>query len=211
MAWFRIWVCQPGKYSYQKIPLPLPPPSCTLPNTGPSTTLLLLLVLDDVEWHAVVEEKRPNCSMDFSLIACLQVIQPLLTKAQGLPFVAAAGLHGAAARACFCCCCLLLHRNEPIFTPSLYPLQFLPFKCVLQALEGMEGLRNVSQRLHCNWQMTSEFPFKDTSTTRTHCHHQVLPFSLQPLTCWKTSSDVGDSIVGLSAIDDSPFPIQVHL
>ena len=23
-----------------------------------------------------------------------------------------------------------------------------------------------------------------TSTTRTHCHHQVLPFSLQPLTCW---------------------------
>jgi len=62
-----------------------------------------------------VEEKRPKCSMDFSLIACLQVVQPLLTEAQGLPFVAAAGLHGAAARACFCCCWLLLYRNEPIF------------------------------------------------------------------------------------------------
>ena len=95
MAWFRIWVCQPGKYSYQKIPLPLPPPSCTLPNTGPSTTLLLLLVLDDVECHAVVEEKMSKCLMDFSVIACLQVVQPLLTEAQGLPFVAAAGLHGA--------------------------------------------------------------------------------------------------------------------
>ena len=74
-----------------------PPPlhSCTLPITGPLTTLQLLLVLDDVEWHAVGKKKRPKCSMDFSLIACLQVIQPLLTEAQGLPFVAAAGLHGA--------------------------------------------------------------------------------------------------------------------
>jgi hypothetical protein len=131
--------------------------------------------------------------MDFSLNACPQVVQPLLDEAQGLPFVAAAGLHGAAARACFCCCWLLLQRNEPIFHTLLYPLQFLVFKCVLQALEGLEMLRNVSQRLHCNWQMTSEFLFKDTSTTRTHCHHEVLPFSLQPLTCWKTSSDVGDS------------------
>ena len=42
--------------------------------------------------------------MDFSLIACLQVVLPLLTEAQGLPFVAAPELHGAAARGCFCCC-----------------------------------------------------------------------------------------------------------
>ena len=127
------------------------------------------------------------------LLACLQVVQPLLTEPQGLhTVVAAAGLHGAAARACFCCCWLLLHRNEPIIH-TLYPLQFLLFKCVLQALEGLEELRTVSQRWHCNWQITSEFPFKNTSTTPTLCHHQVLPFSLQPLTCWKTSSDVGDS------------------
>jgi len=59
------------------------------------------------------------------------------------------------------------------FTPSLYLPQFLLFKCILQALEGLEELRTVSQRLQCNWQMTSEFPFKDTSTTRTHCHQQV--------------------------------------
>ena len=147
---------------------PPPPHSCTLPITGPLTTLLLMLVLDDVEWHAYIGERRPKCSMDFSLIACLQVVQPLLTEAQGLPFVAAAGLHGAAARACFCCCWLLLHRNDPLFTPSLYPLQFLFFKCVLQALEGLEGPRNVLQRLHCNWQMTSESPFKNTAPRALH-------------------------------------------
>jgi len=106
----------------------------------------------------------------------------------------------------------LRYRNESIeITPSLYPLQLLLFECVLQALEGLEGLeglRNVSQQLHCDWQMTSEFPFKDTSTMRTHCHHPVLPFSLQPLACWKASSDVGDS--PLYANEDSPFLIQVH-
>ena len=88
---------------YEKFGCLSPPHSCTL-NTGQLTTLLLKLVLNDMEWHAVVEEKRPKFSIDFSLIACLQVFQPLLTEAQGLPFVAAAGLHGAAARACFCCC-----------------------------------------------------------------------------------------------------------
>jgi len=40
---------------------PTPPHSCTLPVTGPLTTLLLLLlVLDDVEWHAVVKKKGPS-------------------------------------------------------------------------------------------------------------------------------------------------------
>jgi hypothetical protein len=39
---------------------PPPPHSCALPTTGPLTKLLLLLVLDDVEWHAVVEEKGPS-------------------------------------------------------------------------------------------------------------------------------------------------------
>ena len=61
--------------------------------------------------------------MDFYFIACLQVVQPLLAEAQGLPLSAAAGLHGAAARACFCCCWLLLHRNETIFhtLPAVVP------------------------------------------------------------------------------------------
>ena len=148
--------------------------------------------------------------MDFSLIACLQIVQLLLTEPQGLPFVAAAGLHGDAARACFCCCWLLLHRNEPNLHTLLYPLQFLLIKCVLQALEGLEGLRNVSQRLHCNWQMTSGSPSK---TRAPRAHNATTCFTLLfaaldvlegIIRCW------GLSIVGLSAIDDSPFPIQVH-
>jgi len=57
---------------------------------------------------------------------------------------------------------------SPFFTPSLYPLQFLLFNGVLQALEGLEGLRNVSQHLHCNWQMTSESPFKNTAPRALH-------------------------------------------
>jgi len=96
---------------------------------------------------------------------------------------------------------------SPFFTPSLCPLQFLLFKCVLQALEG---LRNMSQHLHCNWQMISE-------SLQRHKHHtHILPppgFTLlfaaldvleEIIRCWVPS------IVGLSAIDDSPFPIQVH-
>jgi hypothetical protein len=92
----------------------------------------------------LLKEKRSKCSMDFSLIACLQVVQPLLTEAQGLPFVAAAGLHGAAARACFCCCWLLLHRNEPI-------LHNLPVPAAIPALQvclaGIGGVRGAEERV----------------------------------------------------------------
>ena len=94
-TWFKIWPGVSARKLTKNPVAPPPPYSCTLPITGPSTTLLLLLVLDDVECHAVVEEKMSKCLMDFSVIACLQVVQPLLTEAQGLPFVAAAGLHGA--------------------------------------------------------------------------------------------------------------------
>ena len=118
---------------------PPPPHSCTLPITAPLATLLLLLVLDDVEWHAVVEEKRPKCSMDFSLIACLQVAQPLLTEAQSLPFDAAAGLHGAVKKACFCCCWLLLHRNEPIFHTLSKPAAVPALQVCLAGIGGVGG------------------------------------------------------------------------
>jgi len=77
--------------------------------------------------------------MDFSLIACLQVVLPLLTEAQGLPFVAAAGLHGDAARACFCCCWLLLHRNEPIFHTLPIPAAVPALQVYLAGIGGVGG------------------------------------------------------------------------
>ena len=77
--------------------------------------------------------------MDFSLIACLQVVLPLLTEAQGLPFVAAAGLHGDAARACFCCCWLLLHRNEPIFHTLPIPAAVPALQVCLAGIGGFAG------------------------------------------------------------------------
>jgi hypothetical protein len=54
---------------------PPPPHSCTLPITGPSTTLLLLLVLGDVEWHAVVEEKKAQV-LNGLLLYCLPSSRP---------------------------------------------------------------------------------------------------------------------------------------
>ena len=74
------------------------------------------------------------------LLACLQVVQPLLTEPQGLhTVVAAAGLHGAAARACFCCCWLLLHRNEPIFHTLPVPAAVPALQVCLAGIGGVGG------------------------------------------------------------------------
>jgi len=64
------------KIQLTKNPVAPPPPhSCTLPITGPLSTLLLLLlllllVLDDVEWHAVVEGKKAQV-LNRLLLDCL--------------------------------------------------------------------------------------------------------------------------------------------
>ena len=54
-----------------------PPPqhSCTLPISGPFTTLLLLLVLDDVEWHAAVKGKKVQV-LNGLLLDCLPSSRP---------------------------------------------------------------------------------------------------------------------------------------
>jgi len=91
-------------------------------------------------WSGTLLLKKKGPSAQWTS-PCLPSSRPTAADwAPGLPICCCCWAACATARACFCYCWLLLHRNEsPILTPSPYPLQFLLFKCVLQALEGWRG------------------------------------------------------------------------